>query len=79
MCDLQSAIILAMQYQKWFWTVLSDHVGLIVGYFIEFFFCVCVVLRLELKAFTSSHSTRSIFCDKIFQDRILQTICLGWL
>jgi hypothetical protein len=34
------------------------------------------VLGLELRAFTLSHSA-SPFCDGYFQDRVLQTICLG--
>jgi hypothetical protein len=37
------------------------------------------ILGLELRAFTLSHSTSSIFCDRIFQNRVLQNICLGWL
>jgi hypothetical protein len=40
----------------------------------DFFF---LVLELELRAFTLSHST-SPFCDWFFQDRILWTICTGW-
>jgi hypothetical protein len=41
-------------------------------------FCVCVVLRLELRAYTLSHSTR-LFLWKFSLDRVLQIICLGWL
>jgi hypothetical protein len=44
--------------------------------------CVCVcaraVLGLDLRAYTLNHST-SPFLDGFFQDRISQTICLGWL
>jgi hypothetical protein len=43
---------------------------------LTFFFLV--VLGLELRAYTLSHST-SPFYDGFFQDRVLQTICLGWL
>jgi hypothetical protein len=41
-------------------------------------FCFVLVLGLEIRACTLSHST-SPFCDGYFQDRISQTICLGWL
>jgi hypothetical protein len=37
-----------------------------------------VILGLELRAFTLSHSASS-FCDGYFQDRVLRTICLVWL
>jgi hypothetical protein len=37
------------------------------------------VLGLELRAFTLSHSTSPIFCDRVFQDGVLQIICPGWL
>jgi hypothetical protein len=47
---------------------------LILLYF--FFF---VVLGLEFRAFTLSHSTSPTFCDRVCQDSISQTICLGWL
>jgi hypothetical protein len=40
--------------------------------------CVCVVPGLELRAYTLSHST-SPFCVRYFQDRVSQTIFLGWL
>jgi hypothetical protein len=40
-----------------------------------FHFIFLVVLGFELKAYTLSHSTAH-FC---FQDRVLETICLGWL
>jgi hypothetical protein len=36
------------------------------------------VLRLELKAYNTSHSS-SPFCDGFFRDRVLRTICPGWL
>jgi hypothetical protein len=42
------------------------------------FVCVCVVLGLELRTFTLSHSN-STFCDGYFQDMVLWTISLGWL
>jgi hypothetical protein len=35
------------------------------------------VLELELRAFTLSHSI-SPFLWRVFQDRVLQTVCLGW-
>jgi hypothetical protein len=41
-----------------------------------FFF---VVLELELRAYTLSHSTSSSFYDGFFLDRVPRTICLGWL
>jgi hypothetical protein len=41
--------------------------------------CLCVVLGLELRVFTLSHSTSPIFCDRVFQDTVSQTICPGWL
>jgi hypothetical protein len=41
-------------------------------------FFLRVVLGLELRAFTLSHST-SPFCVRYFQDRVSWTICLGWL
>jgi hypothetical protein len=37
-----------------------------------------VVLGLELRAFTLSHSTSPIFVKGFFQDRVLQTIFPGW-
>jgi hypothetical protein len=37
-----------------------------------------LVLRLQLRVFTSSHSTSSIFVLGIFKI-VSQTICLGWL
>jgi hypothetical protein len=40
--------------------------------------CVCVLLGLELRAFTLSHST-SPLCDGYFRDRVSRTICPGWL
>jgi hypothetical protein len=43
------------------------------------FFLVLVVLGLELRAFTSSHSTSPspFSCDEFFQDKVLQTILPG--
>jgi hypothetical protein len=44
----------------------------------DFFFLV--VLGLELRAYTLSHSTSPFFfCDEFFWDRVSWTICLGWL
>jgi hypothetical protein len=39
-----------------------------------------LVLRLELRAYTLSHSTALFFLGGgwVFWDRTLQTICLGW-
>jgi hypothetical protein len=42
-------------------------------------FIYFAVLGLELGAFTLSHSTSPIFCDRVFRDRVSQTICPGWL
>jgi hypothetical protein len=39
---------------------------------------IFAVLRLELRAFSLSHSS-SPLCNGYFWDRVLQTICLGWL
>jgi hypothetical protein len=49
--------------------------------YLFFFF---LVLGLELRAYTLSHSTSPFFCDGFlvlffFQDRVLWTIFLGWL
>jgi hypothetical protein len=41
-------------------------------------FFVCVVLGLELRAYTFRHPT-SPFCQGFFWDRVLQIICLGWI
>jgi hypothetical protein len=38
-----------------------------------------VVLGLELRAFTLSHSCGPIFVKGFFQDRVSRTICLSWL
>jgi hypothetical protein len=43
-----------------------------------FFSSFFAVLGLELRAYTLCHSTSS-FCDGLFWDRVLQTICLGCL
>jgi hypothetical protein len=43
---------------------------------ILFFFFM--VLRFELRAYTFSHS-QPFFMMNYFQDRVSQTICLGWL
>jgi hypothetical protein len=43
------------------------------------FFFLFAVLGFELRAFTLSHSTSPFFCDGFFWDRVLRTICLGWL
>jgi ABC-type Fe3+ transport system permease subunit len=45
---------------------------------ISFSFPFFVVLGLEFRAFTLSHST-SPFCDGYFWDRVSWTICLSWL
>jgi hypothetical protein len=37
------------------------------------------VLGYELRAYTLTHSTSPIFVMGFFQDRVLQTICPGWL
>jgi hypothetical protein len=43
------------------------------------FFFFFLIPKLELRAFTSSHST-SPFCDGyFFRDRVSKTICPGWL
>jgi hypothetical protein len=36
------------------------------------------VLEFELRAYTLSHST-SPFFDRLFQDRVSQIVCPGWL
>jgi hypothetical protein len=47
------------------------------SFFLFFFFSV---LRLELKAYTLSHSTSPIFLRRdFFQHRVSQAIFLGWL
>jgi hypothetical protein len=46
---------------------------------IQLFFFPPSVLRFELRAFTLSHTTSPIFCDKVFWDRVSGTVCLGWL
>jgi hypothetical protein len=38
-----------------------------------------VVLGLELRAYTLSHSTSPFFCDRVFWDRVSWTICSVWL
>jgi hypothetical protein len=43
------------------------------GLNIPFFFFL-VILGLELRAYTLSHST-ALFCDGFFCNRVLQTIC----
>jgi hypothetical protein len=43
------------------------------------FFFLFAVLGLELRAFPLSHSTSPIFCDRVFRDSVLKTICSGWL
>jgi hypothetical protein len=43
-----------------------------------FFFFFFAVSGLELRAYTLSYTT-SPFCVRHFQDRVLQTISLGWL
>jgi hypothetical protein len=43
-----------------------------------FFFFFFVVLGLELRAFTLTHST-ALFLWRVFWDRVSWTICLGWL
>jgi hypothetical protein len=49
------------------------------GVFFCFCFCFFVVLGLELRAYTLSHSTSPFLCDVFFRDRVSQTVCLGWL
>jgi hypothetical protein len=48
----------------------------VITQWIFFFFAV---LRLQLRAFTLSHSTSPIFCDRVFQNSVSPTIWLGWL
>jgi hypothetical protein len=44
------------------------------------FFFFFEVLGLELRAYTLSHSTNPFFFVLgVFRDRVLRTICLGWL
>jgi hypothetical protein len=57
--------------------VLSTHDFWII--IMSLFFLFFVVLGLEIRAFTLSHSTSPVFCGRIYQDRVLQSICLGWL
>jgi hypothetical protein len=38
-----------------------------------------LVLGLELRAYTLSHSSSPFYCDGFFQERISRTICPGWL
>jgi hypothetical protein len=40
--------------------------------------CVCVVLELELRAYTLKLH-QPLFVKGFFQDRVLQTVCTGWL
>jgi hypothetical protein len=46
--------------------------GILIFFFFE-------VLGLELRTFTLSHSTSSIFCEEFFEIRFHRTICQGWL
>jgi hypothetical protein len=32
-----------------------------------FFFCMCVLLGFELRAYTSSHATSPLFCDEFLE------------
>jgi hypothetical protein len=45
---------------------------------LQFFVVVFAVLGFELRAYILSHSTRH-FWEGFFLDRVLQTICPGWL
>jgi hypothetical protein len=68
----------------WVWQIgaLETSSAQVLYYFLStpnHFFFFFAVFGLELRAYTSSHSTSPIFCDRVFQDRVLQTICLGWL
>jgi hypothetical protein len=47
-------------------------------HFFFVFFCFFAVLGFELRAYTLSHSI-SPFLWRVFQDRVSQIICLGWL
>jgi hypothetical protein len=49
---------------------------LVFGVFFVFFFFA--ILGFELGAYTLSHFT-SLFFDGVFQGRVSQTICMGWL
>jgi hypothetical protein len=44
-----------------------------------FFFFFFSVLGLELRDFTFSHSLSPIFVMDFFRDRVLRTVCPGWL
>jgi hypothetical protein len=52
----------------------SHHPSILFFLFLFFF----VALMFEIRTFTLSHST-ALFCEEVSQDRISQTIFLGWL
>jgi hypothetical protein len=52
---------------------LSCSISPLLKHFLAF-----VVLGLEFRAYTSSHST-SPFCEGFSRDRVSRTICMGWL
>jgi hypothetical protein len=58
--------------------MMGKSLNLRIFVFVLFYF-VFAVLGLELRAYTSSHSTSPFMCDRLFQDRVSGTICLGWL
>jgi hypothetical protein len=67
--------------QLGYWgTELSADPGTEFKLYLSHFFLEWGVLELELRPYTLSHST-SPFCVRysIVCDRILQTICPGWL
>jgi hypothetical protein len=43
--------------------------------FLSFFLFFFVVLRLELRAYTLSHSSSPFFCVVFFRDRVSGTAC----
>jgi hypothetical protein len=44
-----------------------------------FFSFFLTVLEFELRTYTLSHSTNSVFCGGYFQDKFSWTICPSWL
>jgi hypothetical protein len=60
------------------WSCVRESCFVFVSFWQSVLFFFLVVLGLELRAYTLSHST-SPFCEGFFWDRILQTICQGWL
>jgi hypothetical protein len=48
------------------------------GIYVQWIFCVCVVLGLELRAFTLSHSTSPIFVKGFFEIESRKNFFLAW-